>query len=492
MVTRPVRRDHRGIADQTKSPPPWSEDPPQQPPKAQDWQGNRPDADRRPPWGNEWRGDWHRRRSGPHWNGWGPRGDHADYGRHAGRGRLQRSRDDRIVGGVAGGIAQYLGRDVTVVRIVLVLLALAGGYGVAGYVVAWLLLPAEGSSETIAARAISDRRGITLVLALLPAMVLLLIVLSALHASFLTSLALPIVVAGAGLILVYRNAKEDERTWMRGALDALLQHGSDQTRTNRGLVIRLVAGCVLLAIGCFVIDDSRLSKSGYRPLGGALIVMAATVVVLGPWWLRLARDLVYERQARIRAEERADMAARVHDSVLQTLALIQRSANQPQEVAKLARAQERELRSWLFEGRAPGSFGSEGPATLAAGVQQIEREVEATHGVAVDAVTVGDAPLDDELRALLEAGREATVNAAKWSGAPSVSIYAEVEAKRVCMFVRDRGTGFDPRLIGGDRKGIEESIRGRLQRHGGTAVIRSAPGNGTEVELSIPRRLGSP
>ena len=186
------------------------------------------------------------------------------------------------------------------------------------------------------------------------------------------------------------------------------------------------------------------------------------------------------------------MAARVHDSVLQTLALIQRSAHQPQEVAKLARAQERELRSWLFEGRAPGSFGAEGPATLAAGVEQIEREVEAAHGVAVDAVTVGDAPLDDELRALLAAGREATVNAAKWSGAPSVSIYTELETKRVAMFIRDRGTGFDTEAIADDRRGIAESIRGRMQRHGGTAVIRSVPGDGTEVELSVPRRAGRP
>jgi signal transduction histidine kinase len=273
-------------------------------------------------------------------------------------------------------------------------------------------------------------------------------------------------------------------------LDALLQRGSEQDRSRRAFTVRLASGCVLLAAGCFVIDDGSLSRSPLRPIGGALFVLAATVVVLGPWWLRLARDLVSERQARIRAEERADMAARVHDSVLQTLAMIQRSANQPQEVAKLARAQERELRSWLFEGRPPGSLGTEGPATLTAGVEQIEREIEAAHGVAVDAVTVGDAPLDDELNALLAAGREATVNAAKWSGAPSVSIYLEVEARRVCMYVRDRGRGFDTNAIAADRRGISESIRGRMQRHGGVAVIRSAPGSGTEVELSLPRRSG--
>ena len=255
-------------------------------------------------------------------------------------------------------------------------------------------------------------------------------------------------------------------------------------------MVRLGTGVLLFVLGVFVIADGALSHSWLRPLGGTLLMIAATVVLLGPWWLRLALDLVHERQARIRAEERADMAARVHDSVLQTLAMIQRSADQPLEVAKLARAQERELRSWLFEGRAPGSFGAEGALTLSAGVEQIERDVEAAHGIAVDAVTVGDSPLDDELRALLAAGREATVNAAKWSGATSVSIYVEVEPKRVSMFVRDRGAGFDSDAIAGDRKGIAESIRGRMQRNGGTAVIRSVPGEGTEVELSLPRHPG--
>ncbi len=436
MVSVAPRRDHRCISDQIKS--------------------------------------WPRRWDAP------PRGR-----RCPGRGRLYRSREDRIVAGIAGGIAARLGRDVTVVRVVLVLLALSG-FGLVGYVVAWLLLPAEGSSETIAQRAVSDSRGITLALALVPALVLLLLLASALHAGFLASIAPPLVISAAGLVLIYRNAEEDERARLSGSVEALFQFGAGSSRSRRDAVLRVAGGLMLLVAGLVVITDVR---SSWRILGGTVLLMAAIVVVFGPWWLRLARDLVDERQARIRAEERADMAARVHDSVLQTLAMIQRSANQPQEVARLARAQERELRSWLFEGRAPGSFGAEGPATLAAGVEQIEREVEGAHGVAVESVTVGDSPLDDELRALLAAGREATVNAAKWSGAPSVSIYVEVEPKRVSMFVRDRGAGFDSEAIAADRKGIAESIRGRMQRHGGTAVIRSAPGGGTEVELSVPRRV---
>jgi signal transduction histidine kinase len=298
----------------------------------------------------------------------------------------------------------------------------------------------------------------------------------------------PLLISAAGLVLVYRNAEDNERAWLIDSTKALLQLDAEPQQSRRSFMVRLTAGLLLFALGVSLIADGALSRSWLRPLGGALLMIAGTVVVLGPWWLRLARDLVRERQARIRAEERADMATRVHDSVLQTLAMIQRSADQPLEVAKLARAQERELRSWLFEGRAPGSFGTEGASTLSAGVEQIEREVEAAHGIAVDAVTVGDSPLDDELRALLAAGREATVNAAKWSGAAAVSIYVEVEPRRVSMYVRDRGSGFDPDAIASDRKGIAESIRGRMQRHGGTVVIRSVPGEGTEVELSVPRR----
>ena len=155
-------------------------------------------------------------------------------------------------------------------------------------------------------------------------------------------------------------------------------------------------------------------------------------------------------------------------------------------MTRLARAQERELRAWLFEGRAPGSFNGE-VSTVAQAVSVIEGDVEASHRVAVESVTVGDCELTTELRALLGAGREATVNAAKWSGASSVSLFVEVEPAQVSVFVRDRGRGFDPDAVATDRQGIAESIRARMTRHGGTAVIRSAPGQGTEVELVMPR-----
>jgi signal transduction histidine kinase len=229
------------------------------------------------------------------------------------------------------------------------------------------------------------------------------------------------------------------------------------------------------------------SQAALRPVGGALLVIGALVVVFGPWWLSLVRDLIEERQARAMAEERAQMAAHVHDSVLQTLALIQRSADDPQHVRRLARSQERELRSWLFEGRPPGTIGDEA-STLAEAMGVLQHRVEADHGITVQLVVVGDCGLDDGLRALLDASGEATVNAAKWSGAPQVSLYAEVESDRVTLFVRDRGRGFEPDAVPEGRQGIAQSIRARVARFGGTAVIRSGPGQGAEVELSMPRR----
>ena len=233
-----------------------------------------------------------------------------------------------------------------------------------------------------------------------------------------------------------------------------------------------------------------MSLALLRPLGGVVLVIAGIVLLLGPWWLRIARDLVVERQARIRAEERTDIAARVHDSVLQTLALIQRRADDPQKVVQLARMQERELRTWLFEGRDPNQADEN--MTFASGIRQIQQDVESRYGVPVEAVTVGDCELDDSLNALLAAAREATVNAAKWSGAGVISLFAEVEPAEVSIVVRDRGQGFDPEAVPEDRKGLAESVHGRMTRRGGTAVVSSAPGEGTKVSLKMPRSATQP
>ena len=385
---------------------------------------------------------------------------------------LRRPREDRLVGGVAAAIAGRIGRDVTTVRIVLVVAAvLSGGFVAAVYVVAWMLIPMAGMEHGLARKALADRRGLSLVAGLW---------------SVLGSLLFPLAIVGAGLILIWRNAPEDEQAMLHRQVQPLLGLTNGSRRT--GLILRLTVAVILLGGGIAALHSAHENIALLKPLAGVALLISAIVVLLGPWWLRIARDLVVERQARVRAEERADIASRVHDSVLQTLALIQRRADQPQQVVALARAQERELRSWLFDGRPPGSI-DEAATTLTGGVRLIQQDVEAQQGVAVEVVLVGDCPLDDDLTAMLAAAREATVNAAKWSGANVISIFAEVEPAEVSVFVRDRGKGFDPETVPADRKGLAESVRARMARRGGKAAIRSAPGEGTEVSLTMPRNV---
>jgi signal transduction histidine kinase len=390
-----------------------------------------------------------------------------------------------MIGGVAACVAHRFGIDPTIARIGFVLGALFSGVGIAVYVVAWLLVPAEGEDQSIAARAVSDWRGIAMALSFLPILVLALVLGTTLGAGWIGSVATPLCIGAGGLVLLWRNVGDEERTLIAGVVRPLGSLGLGSPTSWRMLVLRVGAGLALSAGGTAALLLGS-NRAVLRPLGGVFLLVAGVVVAFGPWWLHVVRDLVDERQARALAEERADMAARVHDSVLQTLALIQRRADQPQQVVSLARAQERELRSWLFEGHAPGS-SADGDTMLGAAVQRIQQEVEALHEVPVDAVVVGDCPLDDELRSLVAAGREATVNAAKWSGAPVVSLFVEVEPESVSMFVRDRGCGFDTETVAPDRRGLSESVVGRMARHGGTAEVRSIPDQGTEVELRMPR-----
>jgi signal transduction histidine kinase len=402
------------------------------------------------------------------------------------RGPLRRNPEARVLAGVCGGISEATGIDVTLVRIGFVLLTLGSGVGVLAYAIAWLLLPLEGETTNILSRAVTDRRGIRLVIAVIPAVVVVQVVTSVLHVGYVGSLGWPVLLAVGIAILIRRNASEKERLWINDDLMPMLQTGGG-LQGRRKLVARLAVGIALGAGGLLVLILGHPSGAALRPIGGSLLVVAAIVVIFGPWWLSVVRDLMSERQARAMAEERAQMAAHVHDSVLQTLALIQRSADDPANVMRLARAQERELRSWLFEGRPPGTIG-EDATTLAEGIGVLQRQVEADHGIAIQVVVVGDCGLDDGLRALLDASREAAVNAAKWSGAPQVSLYAEVERDAVKVYVRDRGRGFDPETVPADRQGIARSIRARMARVGGSAVIRSSPGDGAEVQLSMPRR----
>jgi signal transduction histidine kinase len=410
--------------------------------------------------------------------------------RHRGSGGpLRRDPADRLAGGVASGVAAWRGMSATTVRIVFVLLALVStGWFVPLYVVGWLLIPAAGEETSIGSKARSDARGIALAAGLASLLVLALLVAGTLNDGWFAGWAWPQIVSVAGLVLIWRNATPDEQATLRRLAEPL-GAAAGPAKPGRRSAIRLTVAGMMVFGGAAWLATTHASLALLRPLGGVVLIIAGIVLSLGPWWLRIARDLVLERQAKVRAQERLDIASRVHDSVLQTLALIQRRADDPQKVVQLARLQERELRSWLFEGRGPDE---DADMTFAAGARQIQQDVETRYGVQVEVVTVGDCELDENLNALLAAAREATVNAAKWSGASVISLFAEVEPAEVSLVVRDRGKGFDPEEVPEDRKGLAESIYGRMARRGGTAAVSTAPGEGTKVSLRMPRIAAQP
>jgi signal transduction histidine kinase len=284
----------------------------------------------------------------------------------------------------------------------------------------------------------------------------------------------PSVLACFGGALLWRQASESERDrWRRLSRTSLTAGAFDRV----GL-LRITAGVTLVIAGAVII----LARAGISAVGVGIAAMLVTVIgiglITGPWWLKLVHELTEERRERIRIEERADIAAHLHDSVLQTLALIQRNANSPREVARLARSQERELRTKLYGDGVPnGQFGAALNAAAA--------EVEDTYAITIDVVVVGDRALDNRLDALVAAAREAMVNAAKHAKVTSVSLYAEVDEGGVSVFVRDRGVGFDQNSVDADRQGVRGSIIGRMERQRGTATIKSSPGEGTEVELRV-------
>jgi signal transduction histidine kinase len=251
---------------------------------------------------------------------------------------------------------------------------------------------------------------------------------------------------------------------------------------RRVLGIAALAAAVLLALHGLGLSGALLSTtSGGRsqPLAPAALI-AAIALVFGPWAWRLMREREAERAERIRTGEHAALAARVHDSVLQTLALIQRESDDPRRVATLARRQERELRSWLYP--EPDSAAGE---SLATAIEAAAAEIEELESVRVDIVRTGDAELDERSRELVLAVREAIRNAAAHSGAPDVSVFVDASDGRIAVYVRDRGTGFDPDAVPADRRGIADSIRARMARIGGSATVASTVGRGTEVELRL-------
>ena len=376
-----------------------------------------------------------------------------------------RAVEDRLVGGVAAGIARHLGLSPVVVRLAFLALVLADGVGIAMYAAFWLLLPQAGLSPSDqGGRSAGQERVRLLALAAVVVGALLLLQSVGLFSPVL----LPLGLAGVGVALVWQQADAAQRARWRSA-------GSRRYR-----LLAVAAGAVLLTLGLtgFLATIGQLGQARRGLLSTAVVVLGLAVLT-GPWWLRMTADLRAERRERIRSQERAEVAAHVHDSVLQTLALIRRSADDPREVTRLARTQERELRGWLY------SPVPAGEVTFAAAVQQVAGEVEEGHGVTVETVVVGDAPTCPALLAVVAATREALVNAALHSGATTVSLYAEVGPERAEVFVRDRGSGFSPEQVPPDRFGVAQSIVGRMERHGGKAVVRSSPGSGTEVHLDV-------
>lgn len=379
--------------------------------------------------------------------------------------RLARATSGRVLGGVASGGASYLGVSVTVLRLAFVALTIAGGVGLAVYAVFWVLLPQDDGL-----RLREDQRGQGQLLALLALIAVGLFLVSPFHVIPGGTITAPALLALAGVVLVWQQADVSQRREWRKSATA-----------SRSAVLRLVGGAALVIAGAvgFLASRGQLQVARAGLLSTAIVV-TGLALLSSPWWFAMATDLREERRERIRSQERAEVAAHLHDSVLQTLALIQKAAQSPGEVTRLARSQERELRGWLYAGRpAEGS--------LQGALRALSADAENAHGVPVDVVTVGDLELDERSTALVGATREAVLNAVRHSGAGSIDVFAEVEPAQVTVFVRDRGCGFDEAAVPEDRHGLAGSIRGRMLRHGGSATVRSAPGEGTEIRLELPR-----
>ncbi|OIV36049.1 histidine kinase [Mangrovactinospora gilvigrisea] len=413
--------------------------------------------------------------------------------------KLYRNPSGRVLGGVASGLAAHLGMPVLWIRAAFVVLAIGQGLGVLLYAAFWFFVPMgverggplkTGSGPGATAvpggrrRPMRDRRELAALIALVAGVAVGLNSFGGSTATYLW----PLAVVCVGCALVWRQADDAQRA-------RLASIGG----RRRWQVVRGVAGVLLVAAGiaAFLMMQGSLGHTGML-LQAVLAVLVGVVLLAGPFLARLVEDLGAERRERIRAQERAEVAAHVHDSVLHTLTLIMRHADNPKEVTRLARSQERELREWLYRpdpkrgaDRSGGEAGDgtpEPPKMLAESMRRTAGEVEDAHGVPVEVVCVGDCPMDAGLVAQLQAAREAMVNAAKYGGEGGpVSVFAEVEGRTVFIFVRDRGPGFDPDRVPEDRLGVKESIVGRMARNGGKATVRSTPGEGTEIELEMER-----
>jgi len=401
---------------------------------------------------------------------------------------LRRSRQDRWLGGVCAGIARRYGVDVALVRFVFVVGAAAGALGFIVYALAWLLMPA-GDEPAAPRRIPTGRAAVEVALGTGLLLLSALLTFRALGVWFSDAIVWPLVLVASGGALIWRQSLErgptgdQRRRAPQHAPDVRAERAAEGRRLLAG-VSRTGVGIALVVAAGFVFLETTGALTAARDV---LLALVAAVVVLAvifaPWIVRLLRSLTAERSQRIRSQERAEVAAHLHDSVLQTLAMVQRRAGDPAEVAALARRQERELRAWLAGRPQPGQT-----ARLSAALEAAAAEVEEAHGVPVEVVVVGDLQLDERVEAVVAAAREAMTNAAKFGGGSPIDVYAESADGSVQVFVRDRGPGFDPAAIPADRRGVRESIVGRMERHGGRARIANVPEGGTEVELVLESR----
>ena len=425
---------------------------------------------------------------------------------------------DRVIAGVCAGLARHLGWPVRTVRIGMAVAALAGGAGVVFYAWLWIMVPtadesarrnarrpaspiapavsaptpdagfaagtgmqdipvADGApaagSTPNRARTVPYGKEILLGSGLLLAAGILIARLAGFDVPLGTLIPVAAILGGAAI------------AWMQ--LDETRRAGLvDKTKADQaGGWARLAAGLALVMAGVLVmVSGSGSWEQTWLALLASVAVLGGVSLVLLPWGLKFWRDLEAERSGRARATERAEIAAHLHDSVLQTLALIQRRAGNEHDVVRLARAQERELRGWLY--RDPDKEAGQ----LSEGIKAAAAEVEDALGQAVEVVAVGDCAMTERHEALVQAAREAMLNASRHGGG-AVSVYLEVTDGAAEVFVKDRGPGFVPDAVPADRLGVRESIIGRMRRHGGTAAIISSP-DGTEVRLRLPLAAGPP
>ena len=397
---------------------------------------------------------------------------------------LRRGRENCILGGVCGGFGTRLGIKERNIRVIFALLTLVFGLGLLLYMTFWLVLTRSGEEHSIIQQIFQNRREAQIVLVAFIATLILVIALQATGTQVSDGFGWPLLLSAFASFAIWRGASTDERNHLTDFFNSAPVIGGAFSKSRKGVVLRVAIGAGLVHFGLDQLNNlGGVWGSAGSALFGTAVLVIGVLVLFAPWWLQNVRELTSERRERVRIEERAAMVAHLHDSVLQTLTLIERAAANEGDVVRLARNQERELRQWLFspETRTNASTSFVGL------VGAIEHDVENDYGVRVDLVTVGDCVPDDRATTLVAAGREAAINAAKWSEAASVSIFTEVEPNSISIFVRDRGVGFDLDAIPADRQGIAMSIRQRMSQLGGEAFITTAVGDGTEVQLVMPR-----